>query len=95
MQYIRSKTEVRIPEILGFSDTLSNALGAPYVVMRAAGDITADQIWYDRDEEGKDNLEDAWFPSEQRQKKRTVFLQSLVSPPDLKLRSRRNAQLRQ
>jgi hypothetical protein len=29
--------------------------------MRAANGITANQIWYDRDEEGKENLEDAWF----------------------------------
>jgi hypothetical protein len=78
MKYIRNKTGVRIPEILGFSDTLSNVLGAPYVVMRAADGVPANQIWYDRDEDGKDNLEDAWFPSEHRQKKRTVFLQSLA-----------------
>jgi hypothetical protein len=78
MEYIRNKTGIRIPDTLSFSDTLSNVLSAPYVVMRAADGVPANQIWYDRDEEGKDNLEDAWFPSEHRQKKRIVFLQSLA-----------------
>jgi hypothetical protein len=76
MQFSRTKTGIRIPEILGFSDTLSNVLGAPYVVMRASGGVTANQIWYDRDEGGEHDLERTYYPSKEREKKRVVFLQS-------------------
>jgi hypothetical protein len=44
MEYIRKKTGILIPEIFGFSDTLANVLGAPYVVMRARGGVTANHI---------------------------------------------------
>jgi hypothetical protein len=78
MQHIWKNTGVSIPEVIGFSDSLDNVFGAPYVVMRAVGGIPANLIWYDRDEDGKDDLEVAWSPSDERQKKRVVFLQSLA-----------------
>jgi hypothetical protein len=57
MQHIGKNTGVSIPEVLGFSDSLDNVLRTPYVVMRAVGGIPANFIRYDRDEDGKDDLE--------------------------------------
>lgn len=78
MSYIYKHTAVPIPEVLGFSDTLSNVLGAPYIVMRAAGGVPSNRIWFDRDEDGDDDITNAYLPSDRRMRMRTTFLQSLA-----------------
>ncbi|KAF2033129.1 hypothetical protein EK21DRAFT_86563 [Setomelanomma holmii] len=59
MRYIYGNTSIPVPEILAFSDSLDNDLGAPYVLMRANKGVSANKIWYERDEDGEDELEDA------------------------------------
>jgi hypothetical protein len=79
MLYIRKHTGVPCPEVLGFSDTLSNTLGAPYIIMRANKGIPSNSIWFDRDDDGYDDLENAGQPDKDRMRIRVNFLRSLAT----------------
>lgn len=50
--YIRRHTYVPCPEVLGFDDSLTNTLGAPYIIMREMEGIPSNKIWFDRDTDG-------------------------------------------
>jgi hypothetical protein len=79
MLYIRKHTDVPCPEVLGFNDTLSNTLGAPYIIMRANKGISSNRIWFDRDEDGDDDLDNAGQPDADRMRIRVNFLRSLAA----------------
>jgi hypothetical protein len=79
MAYITENTTVPSPEVLGFSDSLSNVLTAPYVVMRANDGVPSNRIWFEQDADGCDDLENAYMPSKERMAIRVNFLRSLAT----------------
>lgn len=78
LKHIRvNVAEVPVPEIFGYSATVENALGTPYVVMeKLAGDCAGDVSFDDPDNE------DRWLgvdsSSDEIQRKRVDFLKSLA-----------------
>jgi hypothetical protein len=79
MIYIKKHTDVPCPEVLGFSDSLTNTLGAPYIIMRATKGMPSNKIWFDQDEDGDDDIENAWLPDKDRVAIRVNFLRSLAT----------------
>jgi hypothetical protein len=79
MSYIAKHTDILCPEVIGFSDSLSNTLGAPYIAMRANDGMPSSEIWFDRDEDGTDDMDDACLPYEPRMRLRVNFLRSLAT----------------
>jgi hypothetical protein len=79
MSYISRHTGILCPEVVGFSDSLSNILGAPYIAMRANHGIQSTKVWFDRDEDGDDDLENACLPDKARMRIRVNFLRSLAT----------------
>ncbi|KAF2662400.1 hypothetical protein K491DRAFT_177370 [Lophiostoma macrostomum CBS 122681] len=78
MQYIRTHASMPAPEVIAWSDTLDNPLGAPYIIMKAVAGVPAMDIWYDRDENGEYDLENADKPSTECMAKRETMLRSLA-----------------
>tara|TARA_R110002003_G_scaffold112_6_gene9584 strand:+ start:677 stop:2863 length:2187 start_codon:yes stop_codon:yes gene_type:complete len=75
---IREHTKCPVPEIVASEDTLTNPLGAPFIIMRACSGVNAGDIWFDRMYNGDDDVENPHFPSAERYAKREVFLESLA-----------------
>jgi hypothetical protein len=81
MLHIHQKTQVPIPEVLHYSSTCDNAIGAPHILMSKLPGTQAANIWFDKPwkdvEHEKAHLQ-ADSPSETVEKKRTRFLSSLA-----------------
>ncbi|KAF2006622.1 hypothetical protein P154DRAFT_529656 [Amniculicola lignicola CBS 123094] len=80
MRYIFQKTKGRfpIPEVIGYSDTLQNELGAPFVIMRWSPGVDANEIWFDQTEDGDDDITTMDTPSAERMEKRLNLLRTLA-----------------
>jgi hypothetical protein len=78
MSYISKHTDILCPQVIGFSDNLSNILGAPYIAMRASDGIRSSDIWFDRDDDDTDEMDNACTPYEERMRIRVNFLRSLA-----------------
>ncbi|KAF2731587.1 hypothetical protein EJ04DRAFT_566695 [Polyplosphaeria fusca] len=79
MAHISKYTRCRIPQVAGWSDSLDNTLGAPYILMTAIEGVPADLIFYDIDDEGELDYENADCPSPALQNIRLRFLESLAN----------------
>jgi hypothetical protein len=75
MLYIAKHIDVSYSEVLGFSDSLTNTLGASYIIMRANKGISSNKIWFDQDEDGDDDIVNAGLPD----KALVNFLRSLAA----------------
>ena len=69
IRLITTYTDVPAPLVAGYSATLDNEFGFPYVVMKELPGKTACELWYD---------EHAEMPSPETEKKRLNFLHSLA-----------------
>ncbi|KAH7086458.1 hypothetical protein FB567DRAFT_406039, partial [Paraphoma chrysanthemicola] len=81
MDYIRKNTSMPCPEVLAFSNTLNNVLGAPFILMRANEGVPANRIWFDRDEDSDDDDDNealAYLAGQERIDIRVNFLRSLA-----------------
>lgn len=45
MQHIRHHTECPIPEVVAFDETLGNAIGAPFILMKKIPGMSAEEMW--------------------------------------------------
>jgi aminoglycoside phosphotransferase (APT) family kinase protein len=78
MKLIRERTKCPVPEAVAYDDTLTNDLGAPYIIMKACTGVQAFEVWYDEDKDGDWDYENTDSPSAARLEKCKVFLQSLA-----------------
>ena len=78
IKLIRERTQCPVPEVIAYNDTLFNALGAPFILMKACLGVKAADVWYDRLDDGDDDFENADLPSEDCYNKRKTFLASLA-----------------
>ncbi|KAF2820314.1 hypothetical protein CC86DRAFT_428985 [Ophiobolus disseminans] len=79
MSFIFKHTTIPSPDVIGFSDSLSSVLTAPYIIMRAKKGIPSNKIWFDRDEDdGGDDMMNAYLVDEKRMAIRLNFLRSLA-----------------
>jgi hypothetical protein len=79
MLCIAKHTGVSCPEVLGFSDSLTNTLGTPYTIMRANKGMPSNKIWFDQEEDGDDDIVNAGLPDKARVGIRVNFLRSLAT----------------
>lgn len=78
MKLIRERTDCPIPEVLAYDDTLENALGAPFIIMKACPGVPANQIWFDPTNDNKDDEGNVDSPLVERAAMRKNFLESLA-----------------
>ncbi|KAF1955309.1 hypothetical protein CC80DRAFT_564798 [Byssothecium circinans] len=81
MLYIRKKTSIPIPEVLSFDSSVTNAIGAPYILMTRMPGIPAHDMWLGKpmmDVEAADRHIESECPSEELEEKRNTFLRSLA-----------------
>jgi hypothetical protein len=75
---IHERTKCPVPEVLAYDDTLTYALGAPFIIMKACVGVKPNTIWFGRMYDGDNDMENADFPSAECLIKRRVFLESLA-----------------
>jgi hypothetical protein len=80
MRYIKEHTDVPVPEIIDWEDTVWNTIGAPYIMMKKIPGRSAFSFWY---MDQTCNLDDdlylaADYPSKELEEKRARFLRSLA-----------------
>ncbi|KAF2638259.1 hypothetical protein P280DRAFT_529090 [Massarina eburnea CBS 473.64] len=81
MLYIHQKTTVPLPQVLGFSDTVDNEFGAPYILMTKLSGTTAHNFWFGRpvrEVTANRRHVEADCASDEVEEKRVVFLRSLA-----------------
>ncbi|ORY14217.1 kinase-like domain-containing protein, partial [Clohesyomyces aquaticus] len=76
MEYIRRQTSIPVPEVLCWDDTLSNPIGAPYIIMRVVEGKPAYKLWLDG---RRPHHSTADMPSPELAKKRREFLRELAN----------------
>jgi hypothetical protein len=75
---IRERTKCPVPEVLAYDGTLTYALGAPFIIMKACVGVKANTVWFGRMYDGDNDMENADFPSAEYLIKHRVFLESLA-----------------
>ncbi|KAL1795346.1 hypothetical protein ACET3X_007162 [Alternaria dauci] len=78
IKLIRERTKCPVPEVIAYSDTLDNDLGAPYILMKACQGRCALDVWYGVDSDGRFDLEKSDRPSAALASKRSRMLRSLA-----------------
>ncbi|KAF2794153.1 hypothetical protein K505DRAFT_242786 [Melanomma pulvis-pyrius CBS 109.77] len=79
MTYIKSKLpHFPVPGVILCDTSFENEINAPFVAETFMSGKAAWDIWYEKDEDGLHDYNTADFPSEEREKWRTTFLQSLA-----------------
>lgn len=80
MQHIRHHTTCPVPEVIAFDNTLDNALGVPYILMKKINGMSAMDMWLGQsyeDFEGELH-HNADEPTPEVEQKRLTFLSSLA-----------------
>ncbi|KAF1851476.1 uncharacterized protein K460DRAFT_268296, partial [Cucurbitaria berberidis CBS 394.84] len=81
MQHIRHHTECPVPEVIAFDDSVSNPIGAPYILMKRMSGVSALDMWlgqpYKTLKSGEEHM-NADDPSPETERKRITFLRSLA-----------------
>ncbi|KAF2713996.1 hypothetical protein K504DRAFT_356865, partial [Pleomassaria siparia CBS 279.74] len=75
------KTEIPhfpIPCVIAWDTTFNNEIQVPYLAETFIEGKSAWNIWYDKDKNGEYDCTNSDFPSEEREKLRVTFLQSLA-----------------
>jgi aminoglycoside phosphotransferase (APT) family kinase protein len=78
LKLIHERTKCPVPEVIAYDDTLTNVLGAPFIIMKACSGVNAYDIWFDQTINNQDDVENADFPPPDRLRKRVTFLKSLA-----------------
>lgn len=79
MQYIKAQLpQFPVPGIISYDASFDNEIGAPFVAETFMPGKTGYQIWYERTEDGLHDYNNADSPSNEREKIRITFLQSLA-----------------
>jgi hypothetical protein len=81
MQYIRFHTKCLVPEVVAYDETLKNAIGAPYILMKKMEGIPAIDAWFGQPYKAIPDAEmhlHADDPSPELEQKRITFLRSLA-----------------
>lgn len=78
LKLIHERTKCPVPEVIAYADTLTNVLGAPFIITKACSGVSAYDIWFDRTINNEDDVVNAESPSPDRLRKRVTFLKSLA-----------------
>ncbi|RAR03462.1 serine threonine protein kinase protein [Stemphylium lycopersici] len=78
IKLIRERTDCPVPDVIAYSDSLENDLGAPFILMKACSGRLAVEVWHDADDTNRWNAEDIDIPSAALYSKRTRILRSLA-----------------